>query len=126
MVSLRVSDSLRPTKRYIVPSGTMHDKVGRVDVTVTSCEHLNQRHSVRIPVDYQADYRVTGGDAVREGRVTDLSAGGFLIEVTESLTPGTGLAVTLRSNDQQLVTAAWVLRCQADAEGRYQVACAFD
>lgn len=86
----------------------------------------DQRQSVRVEVDYDADYRITGSEAVAEGRVKDLSAGGFLFTVGEALEPGTGLAITLRSSDSELVAAAWVLRCSEAANGKYEVACAFD
>jgi hypothetical protein len=96
-------------------------------IQTTTAESIEKRDSLRVPVAHDAEFRVTGSPEVECGRLRDLSAGGFLFSVGRVLEPGTGLSITLRSGDSEIVTAAWVVRCAPleRADG-YEVACRFD
>ena len=84
-----------------------------------------RRRSMRQSVGHSMQYRLSGSEELQGARVLDLSAGGLRFLTHQSIEAGTSLAATLRSEQAELVLAAFVVRCVQTEHG-YEVGCAFD
>lgn len=87
-------------------------------------DYDEKRNFIRMKVDTPANITVVNGEESYKGICVDLSGGGLLVKLKNSIDLGTPLKVTIVSDhghNPMLVARTTVTRCIASKEGDYEL-----